>query len=479
MVSRKEVFISATSADLGSYRQVVKEALLTRGAHPVEQKNFPTEYSELQGLLARVLDHCDAVIHLVGFYYGGEPNPTPDIPRRSWAQWEYYRASEGAQPKPVYLFLARENCAFDARPSENAEKQRLQREHRERLKTGGSIYYQFSTPEELRGLVLSIDDLRKLLSPRLVRIPFLPMREEFTGRRGMLQTLEKELTTGDASVLSQPIAIHAGGGVGKTALAAELGWRLFEARKFDFVLFLNASTPETLNTELAALCAGDALDLPEQRSQEQNARLRGVMRWLHAPGNAPRTLLIFDNADSEDARKAVRELLPQLAGCAVLITSRHSVWSGVHDHELALFTPEESREYLHTHLEPELLAKPGAEAALDKLAEEVGNLPLALELMVSYVHETNQSPSEWLEEWLKKAAPKFTDHDDVAVSYPVPLIRVWEQSFARLSPTASDLLCLLAWLAPWPAALPLEPLRQAKEWPASRAAFRELAKDEY
>ena len=33
------------------------------------------------------------------------------------------------------------------------------------------------------------------------------------------------------------------GGVGKTALAVELGWRLFEARQFDFVLFLNASTP--------------------------------------------------------------------------------------------------------------------------------------------------------------------------------------------------------------------------------------------
>jgi hypothetical protein len=33
--------------------------------------------------------------------------------------------------------------------------------------------------------------------------------------------------------------------------------------------FLNASTPETLDAELAALCAADALDLPEQ-----NASLR-------------------------------------------------------------------------------------------------------------------------------------------------------------------------------------------------------------
>jgi protein-tyrosine-phosphatase len=35
----------------------------------------------------------------------------PDIPRRSWTQWEYYRAVEGEHLKPVYRFLARENCA--------------------------------------------------------------------------------------------------------------------------------------------------------------------------------------------------------------------------------------------------------------------------------------------------------------------------------------------------------------------------------
>jgi hypothetical protein len=74
MGARKEVFISATSADLASYRQVAKEAVLTLGAHPIEEKNFPTDYRELQALLARRLDPCDAIIHLVGFYYGGESN---------------------------------------------------------------------------------------------------------------------------------------------------------------------------------------------------------------------------------------------------------------------------------------------------------------------------------------------------------------------------------------------------------------------
>jgi hypothetical protein len=60
MATREEVFISATSADLGSYRQVAKDAILTLGAHPIEETNFPTDYRQLQDLLALRLDPCDA-----------------------------------------------------------------------------------------------------------------------------------------------------------------------------------------------------------------------------------------------------------------------------------------------------------------------------------------------------------------------------------------------------------------------------------
>src|ERR1700726_680206 len=120
-----------------------------------------------------------------------------------------------------------------------------------------------------------------------------------------------------------------------------------KARQFDFVLFLNASTPETLDAELASLCASDALDLPEQTVKEQETRRAGAMRYLSTVENGRLTLLILDNADSDEARKAVRELLPKVTNCAVLITSRVSGnLSGVRRQELALFDTEESREYL-------------------------------------------------------------------------------------------------------------------------------------
>jgi hypothetical protein len=36
---------------------------------------------------------------------------------------------------------------------------------------------------------------------------------------------------------------------------------------------------------------------------------------------------------------------------------------------------------------------------LDAVAEAVDDLPLALELVTSYLHDSRQSPAEWLEEW--------------------------------------------------------------------------------
>jgi hypothetical protein len=115
---------------------------------------------------------------------------------------------EGDKPKPVYRFLARGDCAFDAQLQEDAEKRRLQREHYERLREpGGPIYYEFSSHDELRERILRINELRQLLGLRLARLPFLPMREKFTGRRPVLETVEAEV---DRRILWRPLPAERG-----------------------------------------------------------------------------------------------------------------------------------------------------------------------------------------------------------------------------------------------------------------------------
>ena len=80
------VFISATSRDLRSYRQVVAEWAKQRGYVPVVQEEFAVQpdFVTVVRLLRDQLAPCDAVIHLAGFYYGFEPaNFPPGTPRRS------------------------------------------------------------------------------------------------------------------------------------------------------------------------------------------------------------------------------------------------------------------------------------------------------------------------------------------------------------------------------------------------------------
>ena len=96
--------------------------------------------------------------------------------------------------------------------------------------------------------------------------------------------------------------------------------------------------------------------------------------------------------------------------------------------------------------------------------------------MTSYLHETRQSPADWLEEWRQNPVPTLAFHDVDGVNYPVSLARVWERSVKRLSPEARAALHGLAWIAPRPAALPLETLMAQGDWPGLRAALSELAK---
>jgi hypothetical protein len=173
----------------------------------------------------------------------------------------------------------------------------------------------------------------------------------------------------------------------------------------------------------------------------------------------------------------LRELLPKVAACAVLITSRYGGdLGGVRRQELALFTPEEAREYLRSHLHAGLPTQSEGEATLDALAQEVDHLRLALELVVSYIHETRQSPAEWLEEWRKTPAPTLTYHDADPVNYPVSLARVWEQSVSRISPTAREILHLLAWLAPRPRDISALGISTRGRLASRSPRFSELAK---
>jgi Domain of unknown function (DUF4062) len=73
MAEHPEVFISATTRDLGSYRREIKDALLSLRIFPIEESTSTLTYGPLTEVLRTLIGRCDAVIHLAGFYYGAEP----------------------------------------------------------------------------------------------------------------------------------------------------------------------------------------------------------------------------------------------------------------------------------------------------------------------------------------------------------------------------------------------------------------------
>lgn len=164
-MSPPEVFISATSADLGPMRQVVKEALLTIGCMPVEQTNFPPDWRTVSQMLREKIGDCQALIHVAGLHYGAEPDPgsspTSD-PRRSYTQMDYDMACElqrkrGDRRFRVYTFICPENFPYlPVAVAEDEEKRKLQAQHRSRIQDGAALYERPQGPDPLKARVLAL-----------------------------------------------------------------------------------------------------------------------------------------------------------------------------------------------------------------------------------------------------------------------------------------------------------------------------------
>src|SRR3982751_6810879 len=89
------VFISAVTRELGSVRKLVKKGLEDNDYHAIEQDNFPPDYRDLIDKLRERIASGEAVVHIAGHCYGGEPKQRPpDAPRRSYTQLEYEIAVE-------------------------------------------------------------------------------------------------------------------------------------------------------------------------------------------------------------------------------------------------------------------------------------------------------------------------------------------------------------------------------------------------
>jgi tetratricopeptide (TPR) repeat protein/transcriptional regulator with XRE-family HTH domain len=203
------------------------------------------------------------------------------------------------------------------------------------------------------------------------RMPLAP-NPLFVGRGDELLEVATALRGGDTTVaLSQVVASTGLGGLGKTQLAVEFVHRY--GRFFAVgVFWLSFASADEIPLQVAACAA------PEYESRSLEERVRLVKdAWQSA---TPR-LLVFDNCEEEALLEAWR---PTSGGCRVLVTSRRSHWSptlGVTRLPLDVLPRPNSIELLRRY-RPD--RAPG-DLGLDAVAEELGDLPLALHLAGSYL----------------------------------------------------------------------------------------------
>lgn len=297
-------------------------------------------------------------------------------------------------------------------------------------------------------------------SPRSVPLP----NPHFAGRENELAELHRQLGTNTrAAVL--PHALHGLGGVGKTQLA--LKYVQLHRHEYDRVWWIDAEQPAVIRAQLTMLAP--ELGLVPDRQSDTVAR---VLAALASGAPHSRWLLVFDNAGQPNE---VIPYLPSLIGHSegtgrVLITSRHAGWS---DRVLAtkvdVFTRAESLDFLRTRA-----PWAGPEQA-DRLAELLGDLPLALEQCAALQRQTGIAVPDFLTMIEQRRAEVLAEGVD---SITLPVAAVWRASMETLAaqaPGALELLRLLAFFGPEPVALDF--LHDARMLPLPPALMR-LARDQ-
>ncbi len=253
----------------------------------------------------------------------------------------------------------------------------------------------------------------------------------FVGRKQDLQALASALKREGIAAVSEvkTVATTGLGGIGKTQLACE-----FVHRYGQFfpggVFWLSFEDATTVGAKIATCGGPGVLDLsPAYWGLPLDDQIRLVQNAWQQP--VPR-LLVFDNCEDPALLHRWR---PSNGGCRILVTSRHGDWEaalGVQALTLGVLLREESIALLRYHC-PKI-----AEAILDAIAEELGDLPLALHLAGRYLRRyPSVQPIDYLKR-LRSADllrhPSLQEGDISPTNHIQHVGRTFALSYDRLDP---------------------------------------------
>lgn len=269
-------------------------------------------------------------------------------------------------------------------------------------------------------------------SSSIFNVPF-PRNPNFTGRDRLIDSLHQSLTGRDSAARVQ--AVYGMGGVGKSHLALEYAHR--HRDDYGIVWWVPAEDPATASLHLAKLANRLGIRTPGEVNPE------AVRDALHRElGGRSDWLIVFDNASTPEQ---IAPMLPPRTG-SVLITSRNPNWGGVaQSFCLRVLERGDSIGFLQRRT-----GLSNADGAAGKLAQALGDLPLALEQAAATIEQTRITFSDYLTRyeghWAELLRSGRTPGD-----YPDTIAMTWELAFREVSrdmPVAAALLNLCSFLAP-------------------------------
>ena len=367
------IFVSGTQIDLKRERDAVEQAI--KRLPYLDVIRAETRSASDRTPRAEVLEmvkECDIYVGVYGYRYGH----IPEGDSISVTEFEFEEAKRLHKPILAYV---------------KAETDKDKRESRQQtfvarvfdFNTGRFRRPEFTNPDELADWVAE-DVWTEIV--RIVRgrggfvPPFLAPRRlnVFVGRDAYIEDLSRRLTRGETALVH---GFYGVGGLGKTALALELAYRL--RHHFDGgVLWADLPTTQPDQT-LAAWAREYSADL--SRIEDTNARadaLRGILR-------GKRVLAILDGALDEADDAKIAPLLRALADCAVIVTSRVTQLDSLaHAHRVDLdrMSADEA-----VALFERIVGNALPRDKIIAIARVVDFLPLALDLAAAQWREHRQS----------------------------------------------------------------------------------------